>query len=83
MPHVENRPACRVSSDLVALRVWEVIDSRINVRISCDNCLHEALWTSGYMEKKLKRARGATMFRLGLRLRCGGCRSNYVHVWRG
>jgi hypothetical protein len=83
MPHVESRPACRVSKDLVTLRVWEVIDNDVRLRISCDNCQHEAVWTTGYMQKRLKRVRGATMFRLGMQLRCGGCRSNYLHIMRG
>jgi hypothetical protein len=83
MPEVENRPACRVTGDLERLRVSEVIDKGIRLRISCDNCQHETIWTQGYMEKKLRKLRAQTLFRMALQLRCGGCRSNYVRVWRG
>ncbi len=82
MPHVEGRPAIRVERDLIQLRVWEVMEQRIWLKISCDNCFHETIWTEGYMEKKLKRWRGQTMFRMAQSLRCGGCRSNYVRVGR-
>jgi hypothetical protein len=83
MPEVEHRPACRVTSDLAPLRVAEVIDQGMRLRISCDNCQHETVWTQGYMEKKLRKLRGRTLLGLAQKLRCGGCRSNYVRVWRG
>jgi len=83
MPEVENRPALRVTSDLLQLRVGEVIDQGVRLRISCDNCQHESIWTQGYMEKKLKKLRAESIRRMANKLRCGGCRSNYVRVWRG
>jgi hypothetical protein len=83
MPHLDNRPAARVSKDLITLRVWEVIEAGMRIRISCDNCNHESVWTEGFMAGRLARLKGLTMFRLAIRLRCAGCRSNYVRVWRG
>ncbi len=82
MPHVDGRPAAKVSSDLVQLRVWEVIDRNIPVRMSCDNCHHETTWLRTDMEKRLSKWRGQSMLRLSMSLRCRKCRSNYVHVWR-
>ncbi len=82
MPHPENRLPAKVAPDLIQARVWELIESGVRIRISCDNCSHETLWTRGFMEKRLNRLRGLTMIRLAVRLRCGGCRSSYIHVWR-
>lgn len=83
MPHPEHRPAARVSPDLVQVRVREAIESNLRIRISCDNCQHETVWTRGYMERKLKQLHGLTLVRLAARLRCGGCRSGYIRVWKG
>ena len=83
LPHPEHRPAARVSPDLVQVRVGEAIEGDLRIRISCDNCQHETVWTRGYMEKKLKGRHDLTMLRLAARLRCGGCRSEYIRVWKG
>lgn len=83
MPHPDSRPAVQVERALIPLRVWEVIDNGMRLKISCDNCQHETLWTQGYMEKKLKRWRAQTVFRMAQSLRCGGCRSNYIRVRKG
>lgn len=83
MPDPEGRAPARVALDLVGLRVWEAIDNDLRIKISCDNCQHETVWTSGYMKKKLHRWRGQTLSRLAQNMRCGGCRSNYIKVWRG
>ena len=83
MPHPENRLPAQVSQELIMMKVWEVIESGARIKISCDNCSHEMVWTRGYMEKKLTKLRGLTMIRLALWLRCGGCRSNYIRVWSG
>lgn len=83
MPHDDRRPACQVSADLASLRVAEVIDRGVRLRISCDNCQHETVWTQGYMDKKLRTLRTRTLSHVASKLRCGGCRSNYVRVWRG
>ena len=83
MPHPENRPPARVSPDLAAMTVDEAIKSGLRIRISCDNCHHETVWTQGFMATALKRQRNLTIVRLAARLRCGGCRSEYIRVWRG
>ncbi len=82
MPHPEYRVPYQVSPDLAPLRVGEVIDGDMRIKISCDNCNRETLWTRGFMEKRLRRQRAFTVDRLAARLRCGGCRSNYIRVWR-
>ena len=83
VPHVEGRPSARVARDLIALRVWEVMEAGMRIRIACESCQHESLWTQAYMIRKLSKVKGLTMLRLATRLRCAGCRSNYVRVWRG
>ncbi len=83
MPHPENRLPAKVTPDLISMRVWEAIEAGVRIKISCDNCHHETIWTRGFMEKKLQKQRGFTIIRLATRLRCGGCRSNYIRVWRG
>ena len=83
MPHMENAPACKIANDLIQMRVWEVVESGVRLKISCDNCHHETTWTRVYMEKRLRKWRGKTMATMAIRLRCGGCRSNYVRVWKG
>ena len=52
------------------------------LKISCDACGHEALWTQRYMERKLARWKGATLIRVAYKLRCAGCRSEYIRIWR-
>lgn len=83
VPEVEGRPPARVARDILGLRVWQVLEAGMRIRIACENCQHETLWTHGYMVRKLSKARGQTMVRLATRLRCAGCRSNHVRVWRG
>ena len=83
MPHPENRPAARVSPDLAGMHVRDAITTGLRLRISCDNCQHETVWTRGYMERKLKALHGLTLVLLAARLRCGGCRSEYIRVWKG
>ncbi len=83
MPHPENRPAARLSPDLAGMRVRDAIATDLRLRISCDNCQHETVWTRGYMERKLQALHGLTLVRLAARLRCGGCRSEYIRVWKG
>jgi len=83
MPHPENRPAFRIEGDLGAMRVWQVIEENRSVKIACDNCSHETLWTPLFMKGRLARKSGFTMVRLASRLRCAGCRSNYLRIWRG
>lgn len=65
------------------IRLWEAIENDLRIRISCDNCHHEMVWTRGYMERKLKKQLGFTIIRLASRLRRGGCRSHYIRVWKG
>ncbi len=83
MPEPNHRPAFRVEADLAAVRVWEVMEMKLRLKISCDACGHESLWTPLFIEKRLARMRGLTLTRLASRLRCGGCRSNYVRVCKG
>ena len=83
MPHPDHRPPYQIHGDLNAMRVWEVIETRRRVKISCDSCHHEATWTPQFMEKRLKRQTAWTMVRLAGRLRCAGCRSNYLRMWTG
>ncbi len=80
--HPENRTPAKVSPDLIAMHVWEAIETGVRIRLSCDNCHHETVWTRGDLEKTLKQQRGFTIIRLAARLRCGGCRSGYIRVWR-
>ena len=83
IPHPENRLPARVSPDLAAMRVWEAIENDVRIKISCDSCNHETVWTRGFMDKTLKWQRALTVVRRADRLRCGGCRSSYIRVWRG
>jgi len=83
MPHPENRPPYQVSPDLPRLLVAEIIEQGMRIKISCDNCHHETVWTRAYMERRLRKQLGLTVVRLAARLRCGGCRSEYVHISRG
>jgi hypothetical protein len=82
MVRVEKALRARVEKELTAARVWELIEADARVSLRCESCGHEATWTRGYMQRKLKALRGATMIRVALRLRCG-CGSRYVRVWRG
>jgi hypothetical protein len=82
VPLDERAPACKITDELVQMRVWEVIESGCRLKISCDNCNHETLWTRVYMEKRLSRWKAKTMAAMGIKLRCGGCRSSYVRVWK-
>ena len=82
VPHPENRVPYLVSPDLASMRVCELIEGNVRIKISCDNCSHETLWTQGFMEKRLRRQRNFPIDRLAARLRCGGCRSNYIRVWK-
>jgi len=83
MPEPNHRPAFRVETELAAVRVWEVMEMKMRLKISCDACGHETLWTPLFIEKRLARMKGLTLTRLASRLRCAGCRSNYVCLWRG
>ena len=60
VPHPEDRPPARVSPDLVVMRVGEAIEADVRIRISCDNCHHETVWTRGFMEQRLHRQRALT-----------------------
>jgi hypothetical protein len=82
MPHPENRLPVRITPDLAGLRVADVLEQGIRLRIGCDSCSHEALWTRGFMQRRLRRLTRLTLTQLGLRLACG-CGSNYVRIWRG
>jgi hypothetical protein len=83
MPHNDHAPACKIANELIRMRVWEVVESGARLKISCDNCHHETTWTQVYMEKRLRKWKGKTFGTVAVKLRCGGCRSNYVRVWRG
>lgn len=65
------------------MRVWEAIDANVSITIACDACHHEAVWTALYMRRKLAKWKGATFIRVAAKLRCGGCRSEYVRVYTG
>jgi hypothetical protein len=73
----------RISSDIGAIRVWEAIGIGMSITISCDSCGHEALWTAQYTRRKLTKWKGATFVRVTSKLRCAGCRSEYLRMWRG
>jgi hypothetical protein len=83
MPHPEHRQPARVAPDLADLRVAEVIEKGLKLRIGCDNCHREAVWTPVFMRRRLGGLRGLTVAGLSLRLRCGSCRSEYIRLWEG
>jgi hypothetical protein len=82
VPHPENRHPARVDPELAQMRVWQAIEQNLRIRIECDNCHHEAVWTGAFMEKRLRRRTGLTVLGLAMKLRCAGCRSEYLRVWR-
>lgn len=83
MPHPDHRMPFRVASDIGTIRVWEAIEIGMSITISCDSCGHEALWTAQYMRRKLAKWKGKTFVSVAAKLRCAGCRSEYLRMWRG
>ena len=81
-PQPDRRHPARVDPELAQMRVWEVIENDVRIKIACDNCHHEAVWTRAFMEKRLRRRTGLTVLALAMKLRCAGCRSEYVRIWR-
>jgi hypothetical protein len=82
MPEVTNRPPWRVTDEVASLRVWEAIEQKVVILISCENCHHKSEWTPLFMEEKLRKFKGQRFTRVASQLRCSGCRSNYVLVWK-
>jgi hypothetical protein len=82
MPQPEHRPPFRIADGLGEYRIWQLVEEGVRVKISCDACGHEALWTKAFMQRRLSGVRGHQLMRVASRLRCAGCRSPYVHLWR-
>jgi hypothetical protein len=83
VPEPNHRPPFRIEAELAPMRVWEAMEMKMRLKISCDACGHETLWTPLFIEKRLARMKGLTLTRVASRLRCAGCRSNYVRLWKG
>jgi len=83
MPEDERKAPFKIAGDVPPVRVWEAVEQKMSFRLECAACGHQALWTPLYMEKKLRKWKGATLVRVAYKLRCGGCRSQYVRICKG
>jgi hypothetical protein len=78
-----NRPPWRIADALSGFPIGDLIDTGVTVIIACESCRHEAAWSPGDLARRFDKAREATLNRIGPRLRCGKCRSEWVRLSRG
>lgn len=78
-----NRPPWRIETVLSGFSIGELITTRMTVILECESCRHKATWSSEDLARRLGAARETTLDRIGPKLRCGTCRSNWVRVFRG
>lgn len=79
MPHPEHRTPFQIADDLERVRVWQIIESGVSLKVSCDACGHESTWTRGYMARTLARRKGEPLINIAYKMRCG-CGSEYLRI---
>ena len=78
-----NRPPWRIADTLSGFPVGDLIDTGVTVIIECESCRHKATWSPGDLARRFDAARDTTLNRIGRKLRCGKCQSEWVRVFRG
>ena len=82
MPEPNHRPSFQLSEEIQGWPLWVLIEERCTVMVECDACFHRAEWTPAFMDRRFTRFRGKSLWWVAAKLRCGQCRSNYVHLWK-
>jgi hypothetical protein len=77
-----NRPAWRIADGLGARTLQALVAEGVTVRVECEACYHKAEWSPGDLERMFGKFASATLDRLGPRLRCRDCKSNWVRIYR-
>jgi hypothetical protein len=54
----------------------------VTVIIECESCRHKASWSPEDLARRFDTARETTLNRIGPKLRCGRCRSEWVRLFR-
>jgi len=77
-----NRSPWRVAPDLTGFPVRDSITASLSVRLVCEGCRHEARWSPEDLGRRFAKTPDTTFNRIGSRLRCSRCRSDWVMISR-
>ena len=77
-----NRPPWRVADDLSGFAFRDIIAARLSVRLVGESCRHKVEWSPDDLGRRFEKTPDATFNRVGRRLRCGKCRSDWVMISR-
>ncbi len=78
-----NRPPWRIAEALSGFPISDLIDTGVTVIVECESCRHKAAWSPADLAGRFGTARDTTLNRIGPKLRCGTCRSEWVRLFRG
>jgi hypothetical protein len=77
-----NRPTWRIADGLGAKTLRALAAEGVTVRLECEACSHKAEWVASDFERLFGRSSSETLDRIGPRLRCRSCKSNWVRIYR-
>jgi hypothetical protein len=77
-----NRPSFVIEDLVAGLPFWLLIEQQAMIRFDCNACYHVGRWTAGDIERRFSGHPGLTLRKIGPKLRCSKCRSEWVHVAR-
>jgi hypothetical protein len=77
-----NRPTWRIADGLGAQTLQALAAEGVTVRVECEACHHKAEWSPGDLRRMFGESLGATLDRIGPRLRCRDCKSTWVRIYR-
>jgi hypothetical protein len=62
-----------IGDGLEQVRLWELVDRRIRLRVTCQAWRHSAVWGPDFMDRRLGRQKAARLVTIAWRLRCSRC----------
>jgi hypothetical protein len=77
-----NRPPYVIEAQIAGLPFSQLIEQQAVVRFDCDACSHVGRWTAAEIARRFKGRPSLTLLKVGPKLRCSACRSEWVHVAR-
>jgi ribosomal protein S27AE len=75
-------PSFRISPDIGPARVWEVMEAKLTLALSCGACGYATVWPPQVVQRNLAKWKGVAFVRVAFKLRCGRCGSDRIRIGR-
>ena len=82
MPMNEHEPTFRIADNLAQVRLWEIAEAGVTLRVECVSCHRRSAWPPERLRRTLARNLANRLVQVAGRFRCAACRSAFVRIGR-